>query len=74
MTPPSPATPSHYPGRFLLAVGLALPFLGILAYVVQVSLQRLMTPWYMPVLATLGVVLVFMAIWQARSVWRVPAP
>ena len=67
------ATPRHYPGRFYLLLGLALPFLGIIAYVVQVSLQRLTTPWYMPAIATLGLILVIVALCQARSVWRVVA-
>jgi hypothetical protein len=68
-----PATPSRSPGRFFLPLGLALPFLGIAGYVAQVYLQRLTTPWYMPSLSTLGVVLVIMALCEARSVWRVLA-
>ena len=41
------------------------------AYVVQISLQRLMLPWYMPALALLGVVLVVMSLLQRRTLWRV---
>jgi hypothetical protein len=40
---------------------------------VQISLQRLMLPWYMPALALLGVVLVVMSLWQRRTLWRVLA-
>lgn len=65
--------PRRFPGRILLAMGLALPFLGIIAYVAQVYLQRLRTSWYMPCLATLGLILVIVALCQARSVWHVLA-
>jgi len=54
-----------------LLVGLGLAVLGVLGYVVQISLQRLMTPWYMPILGLLGVVLVALAWAQKRTVWRV---
>jgi hypothetical protein len=54
-------------------LGLGLALLGVAAYVVQVSLQRLVFPWYMPALALLGVVLVGMSVWQRRTVWRVLA-
>ena len=36
----------------------------------QISLQRLLTPWYMPVLASLGVVLVAVSLSEKRTVWR----
>jgi hypothetical protein len=64
---PSPA------GRMLLLLGLALPFLGILAYAVQIWAKRLSSPWYVPVAATLGVVCIAAALWQRRTVWRVIA-
>ena len=69
----SPAAPRHYPGRIFLLLGLPLPFLGIIAYVVQVNLHRLATPWYMPAIATFGLVLVIVALCRARSVWRILA-
>jgi hypothetical protein len=58
-------------GRLLLGLGLALAPLGIIAYVVQLTLNRLWAPWYMPAAATLGVVLVAVSLWQRRTVWRV---
>ena len=64
------ASSSPKPGRLLLFVGLAVGVLGILGYVVQLWMQRLSTPWYLPISATLGVVLVIASLWQARSVWR----
>ena len=32
-----------------------------------------MAPWYAPIAATLGVLLIAVALWQARSVWRLLA-
>ena len=68
-----PAAPSRFRGRLLLLLGLGLAVLGVAAYVVQISLQRLMVPWYMPALAVLGVVLIVMSLWERRTVWRVLA-
>jgi hypothetical protein len=52
-------------------MGLAL--LGVVAYIVQMSLKRLVAPWYMPVLAIVGVILVAMALVDKRTVWRLLA-
>jgi hypothetical protein len=73
MTSSPIATVDRSRGRLLMLLGLGLAALGVVAYVVQVSLQRLTFPWYMPVLAILGVVLVVMSLWQRRSLWRVLA-
>jgi hypothetical protein len=54
-------------------LGLILPILGILGYAAQLAAHRLFTPWYMPFLATLSVVLIVVSLWQARSLWRVLA-
>jgi hypothetical protein len=67
------ATPDRARGRLLMLLGLGLAVLGVVAYVVQFSLQRLMLPWYTPALALLGVVLVVMSLWQRRTLWRVLA-
>ncbi len=63
-------TPRRTPGRRSLLLGLVLAALGIIGYVVQLRLHRLMTPWYMPLLATLGALLVVNSLWQKCSVWR----
>src|SRR5690242_12745589 len=73
MTTSSPTAPRPYPGRLLVALGLAVAALGILAYVVQLWALRLTTPWYMPIAATLGAALAALALWRARTVWRVLA-
>jgi hypothetical protein len=61
------------PGRLLLAVGLLLPVLGVIGYVLQFRAQRLTFPWYMPIAATVGLLFVIASLWQARTVWRVLA-
>jgi hypothetical protein len=73
MTSSPIATPGRSRGRLLLLSGLGLAVLGVVAYVVQLSLQRLMMPWYMPTLALLGVALVLMSLWKRRTAWRMLA-
>ena len=73
MTISSAAAPRRFPGRLFLALGLGLAALGVIGYVVQISTRHLMAPWYMPCSATLGVVFLVVALWQARTVWRVLA-
>ena len=60
-------------GRFFHLLGLGLAALGVVAYGVQLWLQRLTLPWYMPALALLGAVLVIASLWEKRTVWRVLA-
>jgi hypothetical protein len=64
------AAPNPGRGRVLLLTGLALPVLGVAAYLVQFSQQRLMLPWYMPAAALLGVALVVASLWRRRTIWR----
>jgi hypothetical protein len=73
MTTSSVAKAVRVPGRLFLALGLLVPALGVVGFIVQMSMQRLVAPWYMPAAATLGVVLVAVSLWQGRSVWRVLA-
>jgi hypothetical protein len=51
--------------------GLALMALGIIGYAIQIWIQRLTTPWYMPILATLGAGFVIASLWQKRTLWRI---
>jgi hypothetical protein len=60
-------------GRVLLLVGAGLPVLAVIAYAVQIRVGRLMVPWYVPALASLGVVLVGSSLWRRPSLWRVLA-
>ena len=71
MTDSSLAAAASLSRSSLLLLGLGLAVLGVVAYVVQISLQRLMIPWYMPILGLLGVVLVALSLSEKRTVWRV---
>jgi len=66
----SPA-PHRFGGRFFLFSGLGLAVLGVIVYLVQISNQRLMAPWYMPTLASVGVILVAVSLLEKRTLWRV---
>jgi hypothetical protein len=63
----------HFPGRRLLLVGLALAVLGVVAYLLQLALGRLVTPWYMPALASLGALCAIMSLVNRRTAWRIVA-
>jgi hypothetical protein len=54
-----------------MLLGLAVAALGIAGYIVQLWLQRLSVPWYMPGLAFLGAALVTASLWRRRTAWRV---
>ncbi len=66
-TPAVGAPPGRKP---LFLAGAALFILGIGWYVVQFSLNQFVTPWYMPILGTAGVLLMILSAWQRRSVIR----
>src|SRR5262249_51941753 len=66
----APRRPS---GRLFLVLGLALAVLGVIGYAVQLSMHRLIAPWYLPISATLGAALLLVALWKGRTVWRVLA-
>jgi hypothetical protein len=54
--------------RLLLLAGVLLFLLGPALYVVQFRLKHLWTPWYVPVLASFGFVLLLL--WARRSrIW-----
>src|SRR5437867_2643773 len=73
MTTSATTPPRRYPGRPLVALGFGLTALGIIAYVIQIAADHLKVPWYLPISAMLGVACVTVALWRARSVWRVLA-
>ncbi|HEY7152884.1 MAG TPA: hypothetical protein VH575_02895 [Gemmataceae bacterium] len=66
----APRRPS---GRLFLVLGLTLAVLGVIGYAVQLSMHRLIAPWYLPISATLGVVFLLVALWQGRTIWRILA-
>jgi hypothetical protein len=58
------------PGRMYLLLGALLAAAGLVIYAVQFRAKVLTTPWYVPVLATVGVGLAVMALVRSRSVGR----
>ena len=73
MTTSSISAPRPFGGRIFLLLGIGLAVLGIAAYVVQIALGRLMVPWYMPALASLGGGLIIISLVERRTVWRIVA-
>ena len=67
------SAPRNFRGRLFLWLGLGLPVLGVVAYIAQLALGRLVVPWYLPALASLGVVLICMSLFEGRTVWRIVA-
>ena len=57
----------------MVLLGFGLAVLGVIGYIAQVGSQRLFTPWYMPVAATVGMLFILLSLWKARSIWRVGA-
>jgi hypothetical protein len=58
------------PGRLWLGLGLAVSLVGVLAYGLQLGLKQLVVPWYLPVLGTVGVLMVLAAYWRRLTVTR----
>jgi len=59
------------PGRALLWLGILVALSGFVLYFVLVfGLKVLVAPWYSPILATVGVVLVLFSLVRARTFWR----
>jgi hypothetical protein len=65
------ASTPHRAGRPLLVLGILVALAGIAAYVVQLQVLRILkTPWYMPALATIGFLLIVLALVQRRTILR----
>jgi hypothetical protein len=60
-------------GRLSLILGILAAVLGPVVYVVQFQNHNLSSPWYVPALATLAVVLIAVSLAQCRSIWRYAA-
>ena len=64
-------TTARHPGRSLLLLGVFLAVAGpVLMMLLTFATKILITPWYAPVLGTLGVALIATALVRSRSVWR----
>jgi hypothetical protein len=60
----------RHPGRLYLVLGMVVALAGLGIYAIQLHAKVLTTPWYVPILAMAGVVLLVLALVQSRSVWR----
>jgi len=67
---PTSAGARKHPGRMYLLLGVLLAAAGLVIYAFQFRAKVLTTPWYVPVLATVGVALAVLALAQSRSGWR----
>src|SRR5262249_14382320 len=64
-------TTARHPGRPLLFLGVFLAVAGpALMMLLTFAAKILITPWYAPVLGTLGVALIVLSIVRSRSIWR----
>ena len=64
-------TTSRPSGRSLLLLGVFLAVAGpVLMIFLTFAAKILITPWYAPVLGTLGVALIILALMRSRSIWR----
>src|SRR5262249_12876618 len=64
-------TTARHPGRSLLLLGVFLAVAGpVLLMLLTFAARILITPWYAPVLGTLGVALIILALMRSRSIWR----
>jgi hypothetical protein len=70
---PPVVTVRQFPGRLYLWLGIGLVFLGPVLYLVQLRTKVLSVPWYVPVLATVGVALIFLAVLRKPNIWRITA-
>ena len=61
--PPAGRWPLFLMGGLLFIIGPAL-------YFVQIQMRNWAVPWYMPGLATLGVLLMAISVWQRRGIVR----
>ena len=61
----------RHPGRWLLLLGVFLAVAGpVLMIGLTFAAKILITPWYAPLLGTLGVALIVLALTRSRSIWR----
>ena len=64
---PASAPPRHWP---LFLLGVLLFVIGPAIYFVQLRMQNLRMPWYVPALATVGVLCMAVSVGQRRGVLR----
>jgi hypothetical protein len=60
----------RHAGRIYLVLGLLVALAGPVLYAGQLQAKVLSTPWYAPILGTVGLLLLVLAMRQSRSIWR----
>ena len=61
----------RHPGRPMLLLGVFLAVAGpVVLILLTFAAKILITPWYAPLLGTLGVALIILALMRSRSIWR----
>jgi hypothetical protein len=64
-------TTARHPGRSLLLLGVFLAVGGQMLYILLTFAAKiLITNWYGPLLGTLGLALIILALMRSRSIWR----
>src|SRR5262249_32258402 len=64
-------TTARHPGRSFLLLGVFVAVAGpVLMFLLTFAAKILITPWYAPVLGTLGVALIILALVRSRSIRR----
>lgn len=62
---------NRQPGRWLVWLGLFSCLIGPLLYGILIREKMLLVPWFAPILGTVGVVLLLLALLQARTISRI---
>jgi hypothetical protein len=58
-------------GRPMLLLGILIALAGpVLLFLLMFVAKILLTPWYAPLLGTIGVALIVLALMRSRSIWR----
>lgn len=66
---PVAAVPPSSGWMYLLA-GILVAVSGMVTYIVRMQAKVLSSPWYVPVLATLGALLIVYSLAERRTIWR----
>jgi hypothetical protein len=61
------------PGPRLFWLGIGIGLLGLFLYGLQFILHQLVVPWYAPIMATVGVICLAVAVWQRPRPVRIAA-
>ena|SRR5947209_2599514 len=66
----TPAVRGHA-GALVMGLGLLLAVLGPILYAVQFRAGKFFVPWYVPILSTIGLILIILALRQQLGAWRI---